>query len=453
MSDYIQRMDSSAVAMRSVAAALRGRFLRAYEGTIGEEVLARGVALFGPRVSSWAIEQAVRGSGTDPSVAQRVCTADLARWAVGLYDGLEGPCEAVVLGAPNGGVANLAVALGVPFLSEHFVSAFRVRAHVDDIAAHRSQGDPLVRSILTRNPDLHLIQHYDPLHDRFLVKYVNHIRMKLLDLPQEYRTFIRARLRPGGTLVFVDCRYPWRQYRLGERHMFQVGGLGAVTDEEFIAGNPEIEALQRGERSPFVGGWALPGLPLEVQPESEWGTLPEFRAAAEEFARRHGYRFLPLVADHPQWYAELAFRAYARLCEKEGVEPQGVLIECFTQANPVAARRSRLLPLWLPWNCTDSLPFLRRMVAEFPDGKPVVFTPLANFTRTFDLAALEQYREILSGFPLIVLGMNPRLYPADPTSLFRTVRELERWCAAHPAPVEAHLTTAELAECAQGMKA
>jgi len=449
MTDYIERIDSSAVAMRSVAAALRGQFLRAYEGTAFEEALARAVSLFGQRVVCWAIEQAIRGSGSEPAVAERVRTSHLACWAVGLYDGLDGPFDAVVIGAPNGGVANLAVALGAPFLSEHFLSAFRVRAHVDDVAAHKSQGDPVARAILTHNPDLLVIQHYDPLHDRFLVKYVNHIRTKLLDLPAEYQTFIRERLRPGGTLVFVDCRYPWRQYRVGARHMFQVGGLGAVTDEEFIAGNPRIEAMQRAERSPFVGGWALEGLPLVVQPESEWGTLPEFRAAVEEFAQENGYRFMALVADHPEWYAELAFRANVRLCEKEGVEPQGVIVECFTQANPIAARQSRLLPLWLPWNCTDSLSFLRRMIAEFPREKPVVFTPLANFTRTFDLATLEQYCDILTGFPLILLGMNPRLYPADPTSLFRTARELAHWCAAHPSPVQVYLTADELAACLQ----
>lgn len=452
MTDYIERIDSSAVAMRSVAATLRGQFLRAYQGTMLEEALAQGVALCGRRMVSWVIEQVIRGSGTDPAVAEQVSTSDLARWAVSLYDNLDGPFDAIVLGAPNGGVANLAAALGVPFLSEHFVSAFRVQAHVDDIVAHKSQGDPIARTILAHNPDLHVIQHYDPLHDRFLVKYLNHIRMKLLDLPEGYRAFIRERLRPGGTLIFVDCRYPWLQYRVGERHTFQVGGLGAVTDEEFIAGNPQIVAMQRTERSPYIGGWSLPGLPLERHPESEWGTLPEFRAAVEKFAQEHSYRFLPLVADHPEWYAELAFRANVRLFEKGDMEPQGVLVECFTQTNPLAVRQSRLLPLWLPWNCTDSLPFLRRMAAEFPPGKPVVFTPLANFTPTFDLATLDQYREILRGFPLVMLGMNPRLYPADPTSLFRTARELERWCAAHPAPVRIHLSSDELAMCAQEIK-
>lgn len=64
MTDYIERIDSSAVAMRSVAAALRGQFLRAYQGTMLEEALARGVALCGRRMVSWVIEQVIRGSGT-----------------------------------------------------------------------------------------------------------------------------------------------------------------------------------------------------------------------------------------------------------------------------------------------------------------------------------------------------------------------------------------------------
>ncbi|MDY7042562.1 MAG: hypothetical protein SVX38_17055, partial [Chloroflexota bacterium] len=148
MIDYLERTDSSSVAMRSVAAALRGQFLRTYEGTALEQTLAWMVAIFGQRAANWAVEQAIRSSGTDPAAAERVRTSDLARWAVGLYGGLDGPFDAVFLGSPNGGVANLAVALGAPFLSEHFLATFRVRAHVDDVATHKSQGDPVARTIL-----------------------------------------------------------------------------------------------------------------------------------------------------------------------------------------------------------------------------------------------------------------------------------------------------------------
>lgn len=441
---YLESMDSSAVAMRSVAAALRGQFLRLYEGGLPEEVVARMLALLGERAIGWGIRQAVRFAGQESGAADLVSSEELADWAVGLYRDSEGPFDAIVLGAPNGGVADLAVALGAPFLSEHFASVFRAHAHVDDISAHWSQAEHQARAVLRHNPQIHVVQHYDAVHDRSLLRSHNVLRFKLLDLPAAYRGFIKARLRPGGTIFFADCTYTWPQYSLADRHTFQVGGLGGLAPDEYSAGSARIETMQRADGSPYLGGWTLKGIPAEAHAESEWGTLPEFRAAAEAFAKANEYGFVVLQCSHPEQYAEIAFRANQKLCQDEGLKPQGTLVECFTQANPVAARLSRLLPLWLPWNCTDSLPFLTKMAAEFPPEAPVLFLPASSFSRTFDMASLEDYRRILQGFPLVVLGMNQRLYPVDPTTLFRATRELRRWCERNPAPLRTHLSADDL---------
>jgi hypothetical protein len=393
------------------------------------------------------VERAISIRGQDPALAARLTTTDLARWAVSLYADLEGPRDAVILGAPNGGVAHLATALDAPFLSQHFLFSFRDHTHADDIATYRAHGDALAAPLLARNPDLAAVNHYDPLHDRFLVKYVNHIRLKLLVLPAAYQEFIRTHLRPGGTLVFTDCRYPWLQYRLGDRHTFQVGGLGAVSDREFLDGRPEIEAMQRAERSPFVGGWRLDE-PLETGPESEWGTLPPLRQAVEDFAAAEGYRFLALKGDSPEWFSALAFRAHRRLSEKEGRPPQGLFIDCFTQVDPVACRQSRLWPFWLPFNCADSLDFLRRWRSVFPPDGPVLFAPLPNFTPAFDTVPLADWMTALEGLPVQVLGVDPRRFPADVAGLFRFQTQIAAWCQAHPDPVQARLTAGELATLA-----
>jgi len=438
--------DSSAVCMRAVAATLRGEFPDVYGIRPWQRPLLRLIALLGRGASLRVIEMATAAMGVPPSLAESLTTEELAQWAVSLYDDLEGPFDAILIGAPNGGVANIAAALRAPFLSQHFLISFRDPTHPDDIAAYQEHGQRLARAILTRNPDVAVINHYDPVHDRFLVRHVNHIRLKLLSLPRAYREFILARLRPGGTIVFVDCRYPWLQYRVDERLAFQVGGLGGISPEEFIEGRPEIEAL-RGK----PGGWSL-DLPLEKRPESEWGTLPPLREVCEEFAARHGYRFVALEADHPERYSLWGFEAHRRLSEKEGREPQGVLVETFTQISPIAALRSRLLPLWLPFNCTDSLAFLRKAISRFPPTIPVLFTPFANFVITFDLVPLRDWLEVFEGRPLITLGMNLRLYPCDPTTLYRREEELAAWCATHPDPVRASLSVEELLQgvCAGG---
>ncbi len=441
----IETTDSSAVCMRSVAAALRGRFLDPFRLSALERAGLSAIALFGPEAVRRAVGYGVRNRGVDPSWADRITAARLARWAVSLYDGLDGPFDALLIGAPNGGVAHLAAALGVPFLSQHFLISFRDPTDPDDVRSYFEHGTGLARRILRREPMVAVINHYDPLHDRFLVRWVNHIRLKLLDLPDPYRAFIRERLRPGGTLIFIDCRYPWLQYRVGPRHTFQVGGLGDVSDREFLEGRPEIEALRSAP-----GGWSLPDLPLERQVESEWGAAPPLREVVEAFARANDYRFLALEGDHPEWYARLAFEVHRRLSEREGREPQGVLVEMFTQTNPAAPLRSRLLPLWLPFNCADSLRFLRRMRDRFPPDRPVLLTPVPNFVLTFDTAGWSAYQDALAGMDVQILGVRRRLFPSDPAGMWRPARALARWCQEHPDPVRVRLSVEELERLAGG---
>jgi len=435
----VEETDSSAVCMRGVSAALRGRFVDPYRLDVGERWGLSIAALFGQRTVRWVVEQGLRFRGTDLSWADRLTAQGMARWATCLYEEVESPFDAVVIGAPNGGVAHIATALGAPFLSQHFLISFRDSTDADDVRTYFQHGSDLARRILRRERTLAVVNHYDPLHDRHLVRRVNHIRLKLLDLPDAYADFVRKNLRPGGTLVFTGCRYPWLQYRAGPRHTFQVGGLGGVEDWEFLQGRPEIEAL-RGES----GGWLLPDLPLEVRAESEWGAIPPLREIVETFARRHGYRFLALRGEHPEWYARLALAAHRRLSEREGEEPAGALIEMFTQSNPVAPLRSRLLPLWLPFNCEDSLAFLRRMRGALPAGRPVLFTPIVNFVHTLDMASWNAYQEALAGLDLQVLGVQERLFPSDPGGLWRPARRLAHWCREHPAPVRKRLEPEEL---------
>ncbi len=441
----LTRSDSSAVCMRSVAAALSGQFLNVWDIPLWQRPLLHGLAALGQEAARRAVEVSVRWSAAHPRWADSLTADDLARSAVNLYPRRR--YAAMLIGAPSGGLAHVATALDAPFLSQHFLSSYaRPRSRssarsqtADDIQTCFEHGMALARRLLARNPDLAIVHHYDPLHDRFLVKSVTHLRYKLLDLPAAYREFIHQWLVPGGTLIFADCRYAWRQYRVGERHTFQVGGLGGVSDQAFLDGGPEIEALT-GRR----GGWALKLAPLEVQPESEWGTLPPLRERVEQLARENGYRFVALEAGHPEEWARLGLAAHRARLTQAGRAPAGVLIECFTQVQPWAAVRGDLLPLWLPFNCTDSLAFLRAMTRHFPAGQPVLFNVLPNFTVTFDMVTWAQWLEALHGFDVTMLGVRESRYPSDPVGLFAAGEQVAVWCQARPSPAETRLTVDEL---------
>ena len=188
------------------------------------------------------------------------------------------------------------------------------------------------------------------------------------------------------------------------------------------------------ERSRHRGGWPLAfDFPLLKQPESEWGTLPVFARAVRDFAHGSGYQFVALHGAHPEDFSALAFAAYlweARLHERT---VQSLLIETFTQFNPTAALRSSLLPLWMPFNCMDSLEFLSRMARFLPDRTPALLSLVPSFSPTPDVAGAATWHEILNGDRHVHwIGTTPYHYPVDLASLFDYLPQLQAWTRQHP---------------------
>lgn len=426
---------SSAAVLHAVAAALSDAWYQPQPATPRQAQLARLAARLPEPVLKRAIARAVREAGLDPGLARYVHTEGLARQAVAVYndipDGVGYP--AILIGAPNGGVAYLAALLRVPFLPSHFVLSFTDPGDPDDIATYQAHGARLIETILQRNPDLLAVNHYDPVHDRFLVAEVNHVRLKLLDLPQTYRTFIHQHLVPGGMLLFTDCSYSWKQYEIGPQHYLQVGGLGGYTDDDYLQGNEELNQWLAAEGSRHRGGWQLADYPLVGQRESEWGSLPLFREAVRRFAQAAGFGFRAVHGTHPEEFSALAYTAYlweARLHERR---PQALLIETFSQINPTAALRSDLLPLWMPFNCDDSLRFLSGFLDFVPSGLPVLLALLANFSRSPDVPGAAAWLQIASEVgPVTWIGTHPERYPFDLASRFDYLPQLQTWTAQHP---------------------
>jgi hypothetical protein len=432
---FIDPGDSSATIMRGVAAALRGTWMQPQILAPHLVRLAETSNRLPPGLRQRALGLYARSVGVDPLWAPEITTAALAAWATGLYEPEDQPvrqCDAVVIGAASGGVGHLAALLNAPLLAQSFVTRYRYHGQTDDASAYQTFGARLAEAVLGHNADLAVINHYDPVHDRFLVPHVNHIRMKLLELPGRYATFIRQHLQPGGTVLFADCHYPWGQYRIGRRHYFQVGGLGGIPDSAYVDGSPEVARFLAEHGLRDQGAWALP-FPWLPAVESEWGAQPPFRASVESFAAEHGYRFLAVNAGHPEDFSRLAFYASYQAALNAGREPAGVLVDCFTQTSPTAALQAGLLPLWLPFNCTDSLTFLRDMAPSFPRRKPVLLALMPSLSPSWDVATAQEWQKACGPDTQVTwIGTDPEAYPLDLAALVRFVPALQAWCALVP---------------------
>jgi len=406
--------DSATRTVREAARALSGRGRGILEAYPPGASLFLGLIKLLPedlrvKVLEWGISQSLGRSsleGLDPG--------SLPRWCITQYPQRRYP--AILVGAPNGAVAHLAALLQAPFLTSSFLLAFRHRIDPDDIGSYHRFGEEVAERLL-EDGDFEAINHYDPLHDRSLIKYADLLRLRLIRLPQAYRDFIASYLAPNGKLILINCSYPWSQYRLGERSFFQVGGLGGVEPGEF---------LKR---------WSL-DLPLEERPESEWGCPEGLAEEVRHIARERGIELLELKLDHPERYSLLAYRAYLAA----GAREEELMLDCFTYISPHTNVTTGVPALWLPFNDRGSFAFAQRFL-EDKRFKRIYLALVPSFARCADTVPFVEWRELLQGKGRVeLLGIDPRSYPADPLAPFAYEAKLSRLRRRYPPTRRLRLT-------------
>ena len=398
----VEGFDSGTRVVREAAEALTGEgrsILECYPW--GSRTFLGLVSLFPSATRIRLIEWGTRLSvGHDAEDAGRLRVDALPRWCVEQYPQDDRRYEAIVVGSPNGAVAHLAALLGAPFLTTSFGLTFR-RPTIDaeDHLAYFESGRAIVESILEANGDdgFELIVHYDPLHDRSLVRSVDFVRVKLRALPACYREFIDRHLAPGGRLILIDCTYAWPQYELRDRAYAQIGGLGGIPPETYL------------ERWPLE-------LPLLTRRESEWGCPDGFAASASRFAADREIEAIEIRFNRPWEYSLLAYDAYSTC---EGIRGRSLLIDCFNHLNPRTNVETGIPALWLPFNTEEGL----ALVEEALRGRAfdwIGFALLPSFAESPDTAALGPWLDLLSQHGDVdLIGIDPDRYPTDPLAPFR----------------------------------
>jgi hypothetical protein len=440
---------SSPIVTRAVAAGLNNQYVENYEFPAWQKALLLGLGAFPQGVSRFAISRFQSISGLPPKVMEDFSINELIRQRLDDYSNNRGPFPVITMGAALGGAsAYLSLALGGPFLPQAFVTTLKRGSMRGDVNEYLQRSLDIALRVADENPGLMTIQHYDPVHDGWLTRYVNHLRFKLLDLPSTYAEFIKTKLERGGAVVYLEGGASWLRYRVGPRSIFQVGGWGGISAEEFLEGSDRLRIYARSAGLTLTD-WRLKDYPLERGPESEWGSEPGLDTALEAFCKREGYRFVRISLPHPNDFSRLAFDCANFLIRKEGREPAGVQVEMFSQFDATAARQAGLLPLWLIFNTQDSLEYLKSMGKYFPNGKPVFFSPLATFSVTPDLVPWNAWESALKGKEWINIGTRPTHYPSDARALVKWVEPLRKWVAENGTPISSLINAEELLTLSQ----
>jgi hypothetical protein len=306
---------SSPIVTRAVAAGLRGELIENYKFPAWQRGLLTLLGAFPQRVGRFAISRFQTTSGLPPDTLKNFALDDLIQSRLDDYSHLQGQYPALTLGAALGGASTyLSLATGGPFLPQAFVITLKNGSYNGDAEEYLNRSLDDARRIAFEDPRLITIQHYDPIHDGWLTRFVNHLRFKLIEMPELYAEFIRKHVQPGGAVIYLEGGATWLRYRVGERSVFQVGGWGDITAEEFLAASPRIADYARSTGLKYHD-WRLTRYPLERGPESEWGSEPGFAESLERYCQREGFRFVRIPLPHPNDFSRLAF-ASAMKCLK-----------------------------------------------------------------------------------------------------------------------------------------
>ena len=449
---YESQESSSPMITRAVAAGLKGEEFNPYEFHPLERAALEVLGQFPQTLAQWLIPRVQKGRALEPSSVTNVHSSDLVVSRIQDYAGIEEPFPAVVIGAGMGGAtAHISLALGAPFLPQAFVMTLANGSKEGNVQNYMHLSQDYARQITARNPDLVSIQHYDPIHDGWLVKRVNHLRLKLIELPEEYKTFIRNRVKKDGSVLFLEGGAEWLQYRLGDRNYFQVGGWGDIPAEEYLEGSERIAAFCKKEGLKSTS-WQLKDYPLERRPESEWGTEPGLDESIRRFCLAEGLRFVKIRFEDPFDFSLLAYRLVKEQFRSQNIETNGTLVEVFSQYDPLAVYRYGLLPLWLIFNTRDSLRFLVDMSKELENDKPLLASLLSTFSVTPDMAGWEEWQECLKAFSVVNIGARKTHFPADALALIQWQDQLNKWGEKHRSKKAEPMDAAVLEEVAAQIK-
>jgi hypothetical protein len=440
---------SSPIVTRAVAAGLRGEYTENYKFPAWERILLNGLGAFPQGLARFVVSRFQMASGLPPECLENFVLDDLIRDRMEDYSGFTKRFPAITIGAALGGATTyIALGLGGFFLPQTFVISLKHGSYDGDAEEYLNRSLDAAKRIAAKDNRLMTIQHYDPIHDGWLTRFVNHLRFKLIDLPEQYIEFIRKHLEPGGSIVYLEGGATWLRYRVGERSVFQVGGWGDISPEEFLEASPRISEYSRRAGLKY-SNWRLTQYPLERGPESEWGSEPGLEGALEKFCNTNGYKFVRIPLSHPNDFSKLAFSAALKLLDKEGRSPSGVSVECFSQFDSTAARLGGLLPLWLIFNTKDSSRYLKEMAQRFPSDMPLFFSALSTFSLTPDLATWEDWMDALGRADVISTGSRQSHYPADARALVKWQIPLRQWVEKNRHPITATLNTEELVQLAK----
>lgn len=340
-----------------------------------------------------------------------------------------------MVGSSNGALIHLCAALGIPWLPQTFlVTARRSDVKPDEPAKDLEWGREPARALLDVNPELALHQMLDPNQDRLMARRMGYFRLKRLRLGETFVRFLKENLAEDATIFLAECNLRWPTTRVGERHVFQFGGLGGATLEELFGGGERVEEYMK-RYGTHLRRWEPPE-PDGQSPEAEWGFEPALREDVERFALERGYRLRRIVFEQPEHMSPLVADLYRRWYEGRGLPADRLLIESFILMEPYLALRTGSVPFWMAFNTEPSAEAIERYLDGTKPYDQVRLGLFSHGVESVGVTPIERWRSVLKRASKRgeFVGVDAKRYPKDFAAFVRYHAKLKKLSPRYPVP-------------------
>lgn len=429
--DALANFDSSTTFLRALARYLRGEDFPNLG--LAPRAVAPAVALgnhLPRRVRQSIYTRAGGNEGVSPDALADVNVETFRRWVVEQYP--ERGYPAIVIGSSSGAVIHLAALLGVPWLPQTFLVPVRRDCDPGAATADLEWGRSPGNALLDANPDVRLHRMHDPNQDHLLISRLGYFRVKSCRLGRAYERFLDTVLEPGGTIVVAECDLQWPTTRVDDRHVFQFGGVGGISPQEYLEGSDRVAAfLDRQGASRWN-----PPTPDEYRPEAEWGFEPSLRTDVTRVADERGYRVKRLGFEQPHDLSPLVADRYRDRYAERGIPADRLLVSSFALMEPWWTLRTGSVPYWMTFNTRPDA----RALDDYLDGVPEPYEEIymmlfSNGIESAGIAPIDRWRSVLARARRrgAFVGVTPETYPADYGSYVRYHTDLPGTISArHP---------------------
>lgn len=436
---YLAGFDSATTMFQTTARYLHG------EDTpmvgLGSKVMAYALAPVGRGVN--ALPRGVReklyalsgwGGAIPPEQLCKVRAEDVSKWMTSEIPERRYP--AVAIGSSNGAMTHLYAALGIPWLPQTFLIPVRRHGvHPDEPKRDLEKVKAFAGPLLEANPELQLHHMHDGNQDRLMIQYMTYFRVKRLALGKTLERFLERSLEPGGTILLTECTLKWPTLKVDERYIFQHGGLGGATKEEFERGSERV-ADYLARYGSHRRSWDPPE-PDGERPEAEWGFEPALREDVLRFAGKHGYRVKRLTFEQPEHLSPLVADFYRAWYKQRELVANRLLVESFALHTPFWALRTGSVPFWMVFNTEPSAAALEDYLKSRDPFNEINLALLSHGVDSVGLVPIEAWERLLRHARKEgrFIGVDAEAFPRDFAVYARYYTELKRQIRArYPLP-------------------